>query len=599
MIAAGNGTFTRMAASSPGGGVEVFVMRCGGQYFVYAVNTTSSTVLNKVISFTVSSDNTFSAQYFNPETLVYQGLGAITSSSKNVQIPNVTFAGRESKIFILSHDDDKIGFRLPYNGASHVIPGVIQVEDFDTGGEGISFHDFEPTNTGGAYRTTEGVDIISHNMNEHSLSNVVKGEWLEYMVDVQKRATYKIKVKAASLQAGKKISLTLDDESIATNIHVPSTSTLTNWTQISINSPILESGLQRLRLHCTSSDFSIDEIEFEVLNIAPSLTMVSPLQNAVITLPAHVEFQADANDEDGNISRVEFYNGATKLSEDTEAPFEFSWNAPAGQHNVTAKAVDENGLFTEKTISIKVNPSMIQEPFSGTPISLPGKVEGEDLDKGASGVAFSDKTAGNIKGEYRTDTEADIEVCSDTGGGYNLADIQSGEWVEYTVGVAEAGKYDFNFRVATQMASQKFKILVNNTSAGTIIVPNTGGWQTWATVSLSQVDLPSGDIVIRLVFDTEFFNLNFFAAEKSIVSDVEDDLNRNAVIHPNPSTKDFTLTIKAPFQRISILNMQGHEVSTLSNQRDLVFGSQLAAGLYIIKIYYADGHYDYLRTVKQ
>lgn len=600
MIAVGGGSFTRMPATSPGTGLEVFAMKCGEQYFLYAVNTTTSTVANKTLTFSLSADKTLNVKYFNPETLVYQDLGSITSSSKNIQISNVSFMGRESKIYILADAADHVGFKLPYNNDIHLVPGVIQVEDFDTGGEGISFHDLEPANTGNGYRITEGVDLVAHAANQYSLSDVVQGEWLEYTVNVQKRATYRLKVKASSVVAGKKLRLTLNDETIASDLLIPATGNLSTWTTLQVTTPLLSEGVQRLRIWCESSEFSIDALEFVIDNISPTLSMTSPLPNAIITLPTTVEFQAEASDEDGMLSKVEFYNGTTKLGEDVEAPFTFSWNAPAGQHNVSAKAIDNDGLEIEKRASIKVNPSNIQEPFSGTPISLPGRVEGEDLDKGASGIAYSDKTAGNIKGMYRTDTEADIETCSDTNGGFNLADIQGGEWVEYTVSVAEAGKYDFAFRVATQMGNQHFKLQVNNTLVGTVNVPNTGAWQTWQTVSLTNVALPAGEVVLRLAFETEYFNLNYFTAEKSLIAAAEQDLMAHTQIYPSPSSNNFRLVSTRPIDKVVVVNLQGMVVASFNNpDRELTFGTELTRGLYLVTVHFTNGNHGTLKIVKE
>jgi len=46
----------------------------------------------------------------------------------------------------------------PYNGSPATVPGTIQAENFDNGGEGVAYHDDGPTNVGGVYRQT-GVDI--------------------------------------------------------------------------------------------------------------------------------------------------------------------------------------------------------------------------------------------------------------------------------------------------------------------------------------------------------------------------------------------------------------------------------------------------------
>ena len=39
------------------------------------------------------------------------------------------------------------------------MPGRVQAEDYDTGGEGVAYHDTDAANLGGAYRPSEGVDL--------------------------------------------------------------------------------------------------------------------------------------------------------------------------------------------------------------------------------------------------------------------------------------------------------------------------------------------------------------------------------------------------------------------------------------------------------
>src|SRR6185436_12992129 len=46
----------------------------------------------------------------------------------------------------------------PYTGTPVTLPGVIEAEHFDDGGEGIAYHDVTAGNSGGAYRRTD-VDL--------------------------------------------------------------------------------------------------------------------------------------------------------------------------------------------------------------------------------------------------------------------------------------------------------------------------------------------------------------------------------------------------------------------------------------------------------
>ncbi|MDH4411351.1 MAG: Ig-like domain-containing protein, partial [Verrucomicrobiales bacterium] len=84
-------------------------------------------------------------------------------------------------------------------------------------------------------------------------------------------------------------------------------------------------------------------------NAAPTITLNSPSNGATITRPAKVEFAATAADLDGTIAKVEFYNGTTKVGEDTTAPYTYSWDAPSGSHGVTAKAIDGEGATADST----------------------------------------------------------------------------------------------------------------------------------------------------------------------------------------------------------------------------------------------------------
>ena len=49
------------------------------------------------------------------------------------------------------------------------------------------------------------------------------------------------------------------------------------------------------------------------------------------------------------------------------------------------------------------------------PAVVPGTIQAEDFDTGASGVAYMDNTTGNEGGAYRA-TDVDVETTADAGG---------------------------------------------------------------------------------------------------------------------------------------------------------------------------------------
>jgi hypothetical protein len=140
-------------------------------------------------------------------------------------------------------------------------------------------------------------------------------------------------------------------------------------------------------------------------------------------------------------------------------------------------------------------------PFGGTPVSLPGTIQAENFDEGGTGVAYSDTTAANQGGQYRT-TNVDIETVSDVGGGYDVGWIAAGEWLKYTVNVTAAGPYTLEMRVASSGAGGTFHIESNGVNlTGPISIPNTGGWQTWTTIK-KDVTLSAGVQVFKVAFDS-------------------------------------------------------------------------------------------------
>ena len=87
-------------------------------------------------------------------------------------------------------------------------------------------------------------------------------------------------------------------------------------------------------------------------NSSPSITLTQPTNGATFAAPATVNLAATASDLDGTVTKVEFFNGSTKLSEDTTAPYSFTWSGvPVGTYTLTARATDDLGATTASAAS--------------------------------------------------------------------------------------------------------------------------------------------------------------------------------------------------------------------------------------------------------
>ena len=137
-------------------------------------------------------------------------------------------------------------------------------------------------------------------------------------------------------------------------------------------------------------------------------------------------------------------------------------------------------------------------PYSGAAALIPGVIQNEQFDNGGEGVSYHDTTTGNNGGAFRQ-TDVDIES---TAGGYDVGWVAAGEWLNYSVNVASAGSYTAQFSVASYGQGGTFHLEMNGVNVtGTMTVPNTGGWQTWQTLTTT-VSLAAGTQMARLVMDT-------------------------------------------------------------------------------------------------
>jgi beta-glucanase (GH16 family) len=151
-------------------------------------------------------------------------------------------------------------------------------------------------------------------------------------------------------------------------------------------------------------------------------------------------------------------------------------------------------------------------PFSGTAAAIPGTVQAENYDTGGQGIGYSVSSANGTANSYRSDG-VDLEVTTDTGGGYDLGWTASGQWFRYTVNVATAGAYTVTFRVAAPGAVTDAFHLSNSAGtdlSGTVNVPATGGYQAWTNVTAT-VTLPAGQQTLTLNQDNAGWNINSFS----------------------------------------------------------------------------------------
>ena len=101
-------------------------------------------------------------------------------------------------------------FLAPAQRQPAALPGRIEAEDYDTGGEGVAYHDTTPGNEGGVYRLDD-VDIEPLiGSKGYNVGWIRPGEWLEYRVKVSAGGAYTLRVRGASRWGAPSLSLLVD-----------------------------------------------------------------------------------------------------------------------------------------------------------------------------------------------------------------------------------------------------------------------------------------------------------------------------------------------------------------------------------------------------
>ena len=143
----------------------------------------------------------------------------------------------------------------------NVFPGTIEMENFDKGGEGLSYHDADMVNEGGFYREDEGVDIVKTG-DGFAIGYTQAGEWLEYTVNVKDAGVYLFRANVASGLEGSGFMLFLDGKAVTDTIAVPQGEDWDTYGTVDGTIGQVTAGKHVLKVLLTGAYANIDWIRF-------------------------------------------------------------------------------------------------------------------------------------------------------------------------------------------------------------------------------------------------------------------------------------------------------------------------------------------------
>ena len=180
----------------------------------------------------------------------------------------------------------------PYK-AIFSIPGAIQVEDYDVGGQSVSFYDKDFVNEGNVYRE-DGVDIVgvgcsdslaTKDCKDYAIGYTQAGEWVEYSVNVIAASKYVFRANVASgLDVGS-FRLFIDGKAITDTIAVPQGEDWNTYGFVEGETAEIAKGEHVLRIQFTGTYVNLDWIQFALTESELSTTAVHKVAYGIDFMP--------------------------------------------------------------------------------------------------------------------------------------------------------------------------------------------------------------------------------------------------------------------------------------------------------------------------
>lgn len=192
--------------------------------------------------------------------------------------------------------------------------------------------------------------------------------------------------------------------------------------------------------------------------------------------------------------------------------------------DLTEKLKIENCYFQKDVIDAMFRQVYSDEAIPYHTQDIPGTVFASDFDMGRNGVAYYDTeianyhvstgsySAWNSGWHYRNDG-VDIEPSFDqiNSNGRGVGFTATDEWMQYDINVTESAVYDVELRIANGSTDGAFHFSVDGADVSSLFyVQNTGGYQSWESLTISNVVLTPDDKKLKLHIDEGGFNVGSF-----------------------------------------------------------------------------------------
>ncbi|WP_311774056.1 carbohydrate-binding protein [Metabacillus elymi] len=164
------------------------------------------------------------------------------------------------KVEIVEGEFDFTGLEFTSFDIHKPVPGIIEAEEYNLGGEGVGYHDNTMGNSGDKYRE-DSVDIRVNPEGGYAVTSNQTGEWLAYDVNIEEAGTYGLDLLTSAIEDGGKVKLLLNDEiDLTGEISIPKTGDWNSWQTISLQNISLPAGKHTIKLVTVEGGFDFSSL---------------------------------------------------------------------------------------------------------------------------------------------------------------------------------------------------------------------------------------------------------------------------------------------------------------------------------------------------
>lgn len=334
------------------------------------------------------------------------------------------------------------------------------------------------------------------------------------------------------------------------------------------------SGMKWLRNYMSSDKAKNVTAKFCGKNAAgPSITVEA--SKSTVVLGNSVDFSVKLNSEKDGIKTVTFFDGNTKIGEGEN----FTWTPEkVGEYSISVVVATNNNEEVKGSATIKVvEPN---KPYGGTAAVIPGKIEAENYDEGASGLAYFDQSAGNTCDDYTNYYRKDDVDLKKIDDGVAVGSFQENEWLSYTVDVKDDGEYEVTLRLGEGGSSGSLLVSFDKSNVEQeVSVGKIGDWGVFDVVEAKKMKLVKGVQTLTIKNTGSWIDIDWIQFGNS--DGVETIACEPITITPNPASTRIEINGVTP-NSVEIISLSG-VVLKKSSESSLSI-SDLANGNYIVRI---------------